>query len=104
MDRKGGAMRRSWFGTLLMLVVSACAGEEPVNVGETSEVTDSSPLTAVFDEAAEKYGVPADLLKALAYVETQLEPATGEIEFEGQAPSWGYFGLAGDELAKAAAL
>ena len=43
-------------------------------------------------------------VEALAYVETRFEPATGEVEFEGQPAPFGLFALRSPELEQAAAL
>lgn len=71
---------------------------------EVAEVEESSPLALSFQAAADKYGVPVDLLKALAYSETRLEGAVGEIEFDDQPAPYGLFALRGDELTRAAVL
>jgi N-acetyl-anhydromuramyl-L-alanine amidase AmpD len=71
---------------------------------EIPEVEESSPLALLFDDAAAETGVSADVLKALAYVETRLQPAAGEIEFDGQDAPYGLFALRGARLERAAAL
>lgn len=63
-----------------------------------AEVEESSPLAIVFSEAAEAWSVPVDVLKSVAYVETKLVPAQGEIEFEDQPEPWGLFAIRGEEL------
>jgi len=73
-------------------------------VQRAGEVGETSTLGLSFDEAAEKHGVPSDLLKAIAYVETGLEPAKGVVEFDGQPAPFGYFGLRGAALDRAAVL
>src|SRR5262245_13130828 len=107
--RKMMTVRNSLFGVAALLLVSACGGgptgtSESVTVDDGSEIQDSSPLTAVFERASEKWNIPADLLKAVAFNQTQLDPAIGEVEFDGQAAAYGYFGLAGAELDRAAQL
>jgi hypothetical protein len=69
---------------------------------EVPEVEESSPLALSFEDAAAETGVPVDLLKALAFVETQMVPATGDVEFEGQDEPYGLFGLGGERLERAA--
>ncbi|MCK6544779.1 N-acetylmuramoyl-L-alanine amidase, partial [Myxococcota bacterium] len=94
----------------MSLLLSACGAggddelAESLSVQEAPEVTETSPLAASFVEASSRWNIPVDVLKALAYDQTGLEPATGEIEFEGQPEPWGYFALAGKELERAAAL
>lgn len=93
---------------VIMTVTAGCvpAGEYSgtLAVQAAGEVAESSPLGLRFDALAERYRVPSDLLKAIAYVETGVEPAQGGVEFEGQAPWFGYFGLRGAQLERAAAL
>jgi hypothetical protein len=90
----------------LLAVGCVPPGEEGSNeLGvEVPEIEESSGLALMFSGASEQSGVPVDVLKALAYVETQFEPAIGEIEFEGQPEPYGLFALGGDRLDRAAAL
>jgi hypothetical protein len=55
-----------------------------------------------FDHAARVHGVPADLLKAISYVETRWQMVIGEDEHEGRPAGSGLFGLFGDNLAAGA--
>jgi hypothetical protein len=71
---------------------------------EVPEVDESSPLALSFEDAAAETGVPADVLKALAYVETQMIAAAGDVEFEGQDAPYGLFGLGGERIARAASI
>ncbi len=70
-------------------------------------VVDDGHETPGFDDdfafAARTYGVPADLLKAIAYVETRWEMVDGIAEQEGQVAGAGLFGLSGDNLSLGAA-
>jgi hypothetical protein len=75
-----------------------------IHEGEIGELEESSPLALTFEAAALEHEVPADVLKAVAYVETGFEAATGEVEFEDQPAPWGLFGLRGAELERAATL
>src|SRR5688572_16818018 len=54
-----------------------------------------------FDRAARATGVPADLLAAVSYVETQWQSVAGEEEHEGRPAGVGYFALWGDNLVDA---
>ncbi len=56
-----------------------------------------------FAFAARTYAVPADLLKAIAYVETSWQMVDGEAEHEGQHAGAGLFGLSGENLVQGAA-
>lgn len=75
-----------------------------IHLGEVGEVEESSPLGLTFEDVAERWAVPVDVLKAYAFVETQLEAARGEVEFDDQPEPWGLFGLRGEELDLAAEL
>jgi hypothetical protein len=93
----------------LVTTLFACGGRESnvqsdVDILTEGELTETSPLTASFEEAAEENDVPVDLLKALAYAQTALEGAAGDVEFEGQAPAFGLFGLRGAQLERAQAI
>ncbi len=99
-------MSKRWIWTLLFAAGCVPAGDYSgqLAIEAAGEVEESSGLGLTFDEVAEAHRVPSDLLKALAFVETGVEVAVGEVEFEGQAPAFGYFGLRGEELTRAAAL
>lgn len=56
-----------------------------------------------FDHAGRLHRVPADLLKAISYVETRWQMVTGEDEHEGRPAGSGLFGLFGDNLTEGAA-
>lgn len=57
---------------LLVVALSACSGPEPLPRGAS--------LTAAADVAAERTGIPADLLLALAIQETSLRPGLGDAD------------------------
>ncbi len=91
--------------TMLVACGGELAGEGWVSLsGELPEIDETSPLAVTFDEAAARYDVPADLLKAIAWVETGFEAAAGESEFEGQEGAYGIFALRGARLDLAADL
>ncbi len=54
---------------------------------------DSRPMSAAFDDAAQEFDVPVELLQTIAYGETGMQAAQGEQEFEGQEPVWGLMAL-----------
>jgi hypothetical protein len=56
-----------------------------------------------FEHASRVHDVPADLLKALSYIETRWEMVDGEEEHDGRPAGAGVFGLYGDNLALGAA-
>lgn len=84
---------------LAALSLSACAtADDPVPDGP-----DVAGLDDDFARAARTSGVPADLLKAVSYVETQWHMVDGHDEHEGRPPGAGIFGLWGDNLTAGAA-
>jgi hypothetical protein len=94
---------RASFAAIAALALSpACATD---NVAPTSD--DAGPdvpgLEDDFARAARDTGVPADLLKAVAYVETQWQMVDGHDEHEGRPGGAGIFGLWGENLTAAAA-
>jgi len=70
---------------LFLGVLAACAGPEPLPRG--------AALTASFDLAEQRTGVPADLLRAIAIRETGLRPGTTTRGDDHQAPSLGVLAL-----------
>jgi len=61
-------------------------------------------LDAVFADAERDFGVPAALLKSVAYAETRFEMVRGDQEFPGQARASGLMALRGAELDRGAEL
>ena len=91
------ARRRSRMRALAIVVATASAS---CVVGEESPL--STPgLDDDFEAAARTYDVPADLLKAISYVETRWEMVEGG-EHEGHTGGAGLFGLSGDNLVRGA--
>ncbi len=64
----------------------------------------SSPYDAAFAAAAAEFGVPADLLKAIGWVETRWQMVRGQEEFPGRPPAFGVMALRGAALERGAAL
>jgi hypothetical protein len=62
----------------------------------------SQPAEGVFDAAAEQYGVPADLLAALAWHSSSFAP--GDHDHDEHAPAFGWMGLRPDQVDAAALL
>lgn len=95
---------RALYAALAALYLASCTtdGAEP---GENTEgtVEPAQNLDEVFKEAADTYGVPVDLLKAVSYVETRWNAVTGEDDELGRPAGNGVFGLWGENLAKGAA-
>jgi N-acetyl-anhydromuramyl-L-alanine amidase AmpD len=73
-------------------VVPSCATEE------ATDDSDRPGLDDDFDRASRASGVPADLLRAVSYVETQWHEVVGEEEHEGRPAGIGLFALWGDNL------
>lgn len=68
-------------------------------------VPGAASLDPLFGRAAEDFGVPSDLLKAVAFAETQWQFARGEEgDMQGLAPAYGIFALRGERLERGARL
>jgi hypothetical protein len=99
-------------GSLTGALLFAGCGTEPDAAPQPSSPSAIEPLAMVpssledgFARAAAESGVPATLLKAIAYAETRFYHVPGvESEFEGQAPAYGVMALRGERLARAAQL
>jgi N-acetyl-anhydromuramyl-L-alanine amidase AmpD len=63
-----------------------------------------SPFDSAFASAGVEFGVPPEVLKAIAWVETRWQMVEGREEFPGQAPAFGVMALRGAALERAAAL
>src|SRR5687768_154255 len=77
--------------------------QDPDEVSE-AELRTSSTYDGQFAAAAEEFGVPPAVIKALAYSQSRYQMVQGEVEFEGLEPAFGIMGLSGEALTKAAAL
>lgn len=63
-----------------------------------------SGMNEMFAAAAEEFDVPVEILKTVAYAETQWQTVTGDPEFDGKAAIHGVMGLSDDRLDSAAEL
>ena len=63
-----------------------------------------SPFDSAFAAAGAEFGVPAEVLKAIAWVETRWQMVEGRDEFPGQAPAFGVMALRGAALERGAGL
>ncbi|HEU4562190.1 MAG TPA: N-acetylmuramoyl-L-alanine amidase [Longimicrobium sp.] len=61
-------------------------------------------LDPVFARAGSEFKVPADLLKAVGFVETRWQMVSGREEFIGQQPAFGIMALRGEALERGARL
>ena len=94
-----------------LLVLTACAR---LPTGLRPCPTDAAPLFAVqaasspydslFAAAGAEFRVPAELLKALGWVETRLQMVRGAEEFPGRPPAFGVMALRSPALERGAAL
>lgn len=105
-------------GLVGAVFLSACGGDvleintrgpDPERDGDlaTSEeaaLRVSSLFDAEFRLAAEEFGVPPALLKAIAYSETRYEMIQGETEFDGRPVAYGLMALSGEKLERGAFL
>jgi N-acetyl-anhydromuramyl-L-alanine amidase AmpD len=87
---------------LFAAVAASCLASCTAEVEIIDELDTAVDLDQQFDAAARKYGVPADLLKAISYVETRWNEVDGHDEL-GREPAVGVFGLWGDNLQRGAA-
>jgi N-acetyl-anhydromuramyl-L-alanine amidase AmpD len=97
------------FATLTAAAVLLVACQDgPVGPGADappSAPASASRLDPAFARAADEFGVPASLLKAVAFTETQWQFARGEhSDLEGLPPAYGLFALRGDRLERGAQL
>ncbi len=105
MKRSSSTILALGIGTLAIACVPDGEGDVSGELGvEVPEVEESSGLALMFQDASEQSGVPVDVLKSLAFVETNFNPALGEIEFEGQPEPYGLFALSGNQLQRASDL
>lgn len=90
---------------LLAAATLAACGDAPTAARVPApEAAADARLDAIFNEAANEFGVPAPLLKAIGYVETRWQMVRGESEFPGQEPAFGVMALRGARLSQGAAL
>lgn len=73
----------------------------PAMSPEDAPMTD---LDVMFEDAANEFGVPVELLKAIGFVETRWQMIEGHEEFEGMPAAFGIMALRGDRLARGAEL
>ena len=84
-------MLRRLGAVLALALVPACAADVLVEDGRNPAVV--TALDRAYDDAAAETGVPADLLRAVGYVETRWQMVTAEEEHDGAMPSVGLMGL-----------
>src|SRR5436853_161757 len=83
-------------------VVSACAATDDGG-GDGNNPVVTPGLDDDFAAAGDEHGVPPDLLRAIAYVETRWQMVTGTEEVDGRPAGAGVFALWGDNLVQGAA-
>ncbi len=76
----------------------------PPSAGEPETQPGESRFDADFVAASAEYGVPAAVLKAIAWTETRYEMVAGEEEFDGRPAAFGVMALSGERLERGAAL
>ena len=94
------------FASLLTAVLAtagtACVTDVIVDDGIGAAV--KVGLDDDFALAAQRHGVPVDVLKAVSYVETRWQHIASDGEHEGQAGAWGVMALGGNRLRDGAGL
>lgn len=84
------------------LGLAACTTDVMVDDGINAAVV--TDLDRDFEAAATTTGVPADLLRAIGYVETRWEMVTGEVENEGAPTGLGVMNLRPEQVDRGATL
>lgn len=112
---KGGRCR-SLSAMLGLLLVAACGETRPPVIAPPSCVRDAlplpaparvpaeSPYDAAFESASATFDIPAGLLRAIGYVETQWQMVAGHEEFEGMPAAHGVMALRGSRVRDGARL
>ncbi|MCY0989398.1 N-acetylmuramoyl-L-alanine amidase [Nannocystis sp. ILAH1] len=106
--------------TILSLLALACesdggresgeTGDHPIDVPDPVDPPEADPgeylegIEGEFIRAAEEFGVPVSLLKAVAYVETRWETVEGQVEFDGRDAAFGPMALRAANQQRAAEL
>lgn len=90
------------------VLVSACSDDRgsPTTAPSVETVPELSPteLDPLFARASQEYRVPAEILKAIGYVETRWRMVQGQEEFPGRPPAFGVMALRGPQLTRGAQL
>jgi N-acetyl-anhydromuramyl-L-alanine amidase AmpD len=101
-------------GTALLLL--SCSEASPLGPEETVQmctvpssslatIPDASvPLDSLFGAAGREFRVPAELLKAIGFVETRWQMVEGHSEFPGQPAAYGIMALKGEQVRRGAEL
>ena len=90
------------FGAAALL--AACSDQPTTPAAAPPADAAQTQLDALFQRAADEFGVPAPLLKSVGYVETRWQMVRGEEEFPGQQPAFGIMALRGERLIEGARL
>lgn len=103
---------------LTLLLGAGCGGDAPKHPSEPSTCTASlafavaaaadvparSPFDTLFAAAGAEFGVPAELLRAIGYVETRWQMVAGREEHDGMPAAHGVMALRGERLRDGARL
>ena len=91
-------------------LIAACRGSpqqpdcpEPLTAHLTAAPS-SSPYDSLFSAAGAEFGVPAELLRAIGWVETRWQMVAGSEEFPGRPAAFGVMALRGMHLERGAVL
>jgi N-acetylmuramoyl-L-alanine amidase len=94
---------RASFAAIAALALSPACATDDADPVPVDDGPDTPGLDDDFARASREFGVPADLLKAVSYVETQWQMVDGQDEHEGRPAGGGVYGLWGENLTAAAA-
>lgn len=98
-----GNLRVLFAAAAASFILSACAAADDGGGGDGNNPVVTPGLDDDFAAAGSEHGVPADLLRAVSYVETRWQMVTGTEETDGRPAGTGVFALWGDNLALGAA-
>ncbi len=91
-------------GALACAPSVACTGDVVDSGEEGLTPTVATGLDAIYDQVSRETGVPADIMKAIGWVETRWQMIAGEAEIEGMPVSIGLMAIRADVADHAAAL
>jgi N-acetyl-anhydromuramyl-L-alanine amidase AmpD len=99
-----------WLAAPAAALLAACGDMPPVTGPKcdaspalsAAPAPSTSPYDPLFARAGAEFGVPAELLRAVSYVETRWQMVRGEEEFPGRPAAFGLMALRGEALRRGA--
>ena len=90
--------RSAVLGAALVAAALGGCSDNPMSTADAPPSPSVTSLDTLFARAGSEFGVPAQLLKSIGYVETRWEMVEGEVEFEGVPAAFGVMALRGERL------